>query len=528
MLETLTFIIILSIKFLLFPTNESTDFEVHRNWKAITTSLPIREWYTNNLNIWTLDYPPLFAYMEYILGIISKLFDPNITNINLINYKSKICKYYMRCTVLIGDFLLGYSIKKLCFSLNLNKKKCAILIGSILCFAGLVIVDNIHFQYNSILFSIFFLSINSIINDNLIKGAFYYTISLCMKHIFIYMAPAYFLYYLKYLIFQNLINKPLKVIKDTFLILITIIFTILISFSPFIYICYKDNSIDQLIHIKNRLFPFQRGLLHSYWAPNFWALYSFIDKILLFNDNNFNNKEYIKKNISAKGATSINGVTEETGFDILPNITSDNSNIIVISFIIIYISKKILFERRKCDSNIKRCKIILKYCIISNLIFFNFGYQVHEKAFIIISLMSLIYVIITDFNRESDSISVLSYLLVLIGIISQIPLIHDYRDYCVKITLVLFYIIFVKVMIFKESKVHKSFFFNLFLFSYVFLSFILDFNTTFKSFYNKNLNENIKKLCDINEKYPFLSLMLYSVLSSLMTQLCFIILLIFG
>jgi len=83
-------------------------------------------------------------------------------------------------------------------------------------------------------------------------------------------------------------------------------------------------------------------------------------------------------------------------------------------------------------------------------------------------------------------------------------------------------------MIFKESKVHKSFLFNLFLFSYVFISFILDFNTTFKSFYNKNLNENIKKLYDINEKYPFLSLMLYSVLSSLMTQLCFIILLIFG
>ena len=62
----------------------------------------------------------------------------------------------MRCTVLIINFLLGYSIKKLCFNLNLNKKKCAILIRSILCFDGLVFVDNIHFQYNSILFSIFF------------------------------------------------------------------------------------------------------------------------------------------------------------------------------------------------------------------------------------------------------------------------------------------------------------------------------------------------------------------------------------
>ena len=527
MLETLTFIIILSIKLLLFPTNVSTDFEVHRNWKALTNSLPIREWYTNDLNKWTLDYPPLFAYMEYIFGLISKIIEPEMTNYNLINYNSTFCKFYMRCTVLIGDFLLGYSIKKLCFSLNLNKQKCAILIGSILSFAGLVIVDNIHFQYNSILFSIFFLSIDSIINDQLIKGAFYYTIALCMKHIFIYMAPAYFVYYLKYLIFQNLKNKPLKVIKDTFLIIITIISIILISFSPFLYICYKDNSIEQLIHIKNRLFPFDRGLLHSYWAPNFWAIYSLIDKLLLFNDKKFNNKEYKKKNISSLGATSINGVTKETGFDILPNITSDISNLIVLSFIIIYISKKILFENRKCDNNIKRCKLILKYCIMSNLIFFNFGYQVHEKAFIIISLMSLIYVIITDFNKESDSISVLSFLLVLIGIIAQIPLIHDYRDYCVKISLVFFYITFVKVMIFNQSKVHKSILFNLLLFVYVFLSIILDFNTTFKSLFNRDLNKYLKELCDINEKYPFLSLMLYSVLSSLMTQLCFIIMLIF-
>ena len=72
MIEYILFIVILSIKCLLFNTNKSTDFEVHRNWKALTTSLPIKEWYINNLNIWTLDYPPLFAYMEFILGMISK------------------------------------------------------------------------------------------------------------------------------------------------------------------------------------------------------------------------------------------------------------------------------------------------------------------------------------------------------------------------------------------------------------------------------------------------------------------------
>jgi hypothetical protein len=50
-----------------------------------------------------------------------------------------------------------------------------------------------------------------------------------------------------------------------------------VSFGPFLI----AGGPAQIRQILSRLFPFQRGLNHAYWAPNVWALVSAVDRVLV-------------------------------------------------------------------------------------------------------------------------------------------------------------------------------------------------------------------------------------------------------
>mmetsp|Transcript_8599 Transcript_8599/g.16236 ORF Transcript_8599/g.16236 Transcript_8599/m.16236 type:complete len:258 (+) Transcript_8599:750-1523(+) len=126
------FIIVLCmiLKILLIPSYRSTDFDVHRNWLAITRHLPLSMWYFDDVNgttVHTLDYPPSFAFFEYFLSnnfITDFLIQSGILNERCFqllgdddNSVGMDCVVFQRLTVvLVGDMVYLWGVWAMCQS----------------------------------------------------------------------------------------------------------------------------------------------------------------------------------------------------------------------------------------------------------------------------------------------------------------------------------------------------------------------------------------------------------------------------
>ena len=255
--------------------SKSTDFEVHRNWLAITHSLPASKWYYEKTSEWTLDYPPFFAYFEYVLSLVADYVEPALLNLKGLGYDSWKTTYFQRTTVILTELVLCYALHLYVkTSPPASRKSSHAAALSILLSPGFLIIDHIHFQYNGFLYGILILSLVLARNESgLLYSGLVFAALLCLKHIYLYLAPAYFVYLLR-----SYCLSPRSVFKIRFINVLNLGTAILgvfaLAFGPFAL----WGQSEQLFR---RLFPFSRGLCHAYWAPNIWAMYSFTDRVLI-------------------------------------------------------------------------------------------------------------------------------------------------------------------------------------------------------------------------------------------------------
>jgi alpha-1,3-glucosyltransferase len=141
-------------------------------------------------------------------------------------------------------------------------------------------------------------------------GCILFSVLLCFKHIFIVFAPVIGLFVLR-----SISLNSENMLSDFLIIIFASVKVVLLSFLPFII----NSQLELIIY---RLFPLHRGLLHSYWAPNFWALYSTIDltlrRMFLSYPELYLN---IFKSNQIPASNLCNGLTGEKSFSILPNIS---------------------------------------------------------------------------------------------------------------------------------------------------------------------------------------------------------------
>eukprot|EP00741_Cyanophora_paradoxa_P004287 tig00000792_g4161.t1 len=434
-----------AFKALLVPAYRSTDFEVHRNWLAITHSLPLSRWYYDETSPWTLDYPPFFAWFEWVLSFPAALVDARMVDVKALDYASPATVYFQRFSVILTELLLVYAAYRFLraserslrwppappgpppdgdsdagpvpwpFS-SLRPAALALLL--LLFSPGLLFVDHIHFQYNGFLFGLLVLSLLLLHRGHHVAGGAAFAALLNFKHIFAYVAPAVFFYLLR-----AHCTAPRRGPGGDLLSLrygrlaalgTTVLAVFALSLGPFA-------ARRQLGQLAARLFPLRRGLMHAYWAPNFWALYAAADKALSAASRAVG---YRAGSDLPVGALTGGLVGEAANFGTLPSVTPLASAALLLLFSAPL--WKLVFARA-------RPEILAPAVAHSALVFFLFGWHVHEKA-ILIATVPLGLVAL----RSPEEARLFTFLSA-VGHYSLFPLLYRPTEYPLKLVIYIVY-----------------------------------------------------------------------------------------
>ncbi|EIE18017.1 ALG6, ALG8 glycosyltransferase [Coccomyxa subellipsoidea C-169] len=386
-----------ALKLVLLPSYRSTDFEVHRNWLAITNSLPLSQWYKEATSEWTLDYPPLFAWFEWGLSHAAYLFDPAMLDVSNLNHASPKTVLFQRISVIFTDTVLYGAAWFGTRKYKEPQRTVAFLL--LVANAGLLLVDHIHFQYNGFLLGILLWSMALIQEGHDLLGGLLFAVLLNMKHLFACLGPLYFVYLLRHYCRG-------KQAVSRFLMLgavVTAVFAI--SFGPFILA-------GQLQQVLGRLFPFDRGLMHAYWAANLWALYAAADRALAVLLPRFGFP------VEKTASLMTGGLVQVSSFAVLPNVTAGTTLIVVLFT---------MAPMLVCVWRNPKPEAFAGAAAYACMCSFMAGYHVHEKAI----LMVILPLTLGAVNSRAAARSFL--MLSMTGHYALLPLLFTKNEYPMKV-----------------------------------------------------------------------------------------------
>ncbi|KAH0462529.1 hypothetical protein IEQ34_010104 [Dendrobium chrysotoxum] len=416
----------LCIKALLIPAYHSTDFEVHRHWLALTSSLPLSHWYIDTSSPWTLDYPPLFAYFSFLISLPASLIDPTITDLVAgQNYAAPSAVVFLRLSVAAADVFLLSGAHRL--SSHLPPFGRRILLALVIWSPALLIVDHIHFQYNGFFLGILLISLGFMVEGRDLAGGIVFAILICSKHLFMVAAPLYFVYLLR-----HYCNGELSRAVARFLVMgLAVGAVFVVTFGPFVYY----GQIQQVFH---RLFPFGRGLCHAYWAPNFWVFYIILDKVLAFILGK------LGFSIQTPKASFTGGlVGDSSAFAVLPQVNP------IITFLLVLLAMSPCLIKAFVRPQPKQISRWVAYTFTCG---FMFGWHVHEKASLHITIP--LGIIAADSLADARHY----FLLSIVSCYSMFPLLFEPQEYPIKVLLLAIYSVLMWVgfsSLFSNSKPPK-------------------------------------------------------------------------
>ena len=492
------FVLIFSVKLWLYAESasgveamyRSTDFEVHRGWKAITSQSQfdwletssnsysptgvyfgtLRYWYREDTSLWTLDYPMLFAYFEWVLSqlartplVVNVFFGGNSSDVDAalaitridsitgierrldpsVSFVSQGIIDFQRATVLLFSdvpfVVLMLLVAPNCVT-SPTARRGALMFSWIALNPGHVIIDNIHFQYNGMLFAIFFIVICFAQRRRTVATAATFVVLVLFKHLF-----AYYVFGFAVWGAASLVSCGTSRLRLVISVLVASASIAALAILPFVLSeaqrmhclshpdrctaansssklailqevithsnhveLFKQSLVEAVEPIKMRLFPFGRGLCHAYWAPNAYALYSALDLVLCRLATSDGAIGKAAKSLDSAGwhrlcgNTSVNtrgivGLTAEhvshgPTHAFLFNVTPAGSLACVILCFLLILVPLLYRVRTRCGSWRSVSKWLssshglLALCFASSAAFFMFSWHVHEKAWLTVVL----------------------------------------------------------------------------------------------------------------------------------------------